>query len=371
MAVTGLVRPIAERFDARCNSVNALRLGLALLVLVSHTIKLHGGQDQDPVGRVTGGIVDLGTIAVDGFFALSGFLIARSYLHSPSVGRFLWRRFLRIMPGFWVCLLVTAAVLLPLSQLLQFGTMAGFPLTGELSVAGYVVNNWGLFIRQFYVSGLMGGEPVNGSLYTLFYEFLCYFGVAALGLLGVLRRRRWLVVLLAGLIWVIVAADLITAGAVTGDSVTRWLLLRFGAMFLAGVLLFLGAHRIPLGWAGGILAAVGLLAAVLGAGLQGADPGSRSVYLLAAPFAVAYLVLWSGSSRRLARVGRSTDLSYGIYVYAWPVQVLLLLVGAAGWHLSMYLLASAAIATAMAYASWRLVEAPALALKSWTPSRRR
>ncbi|HEY5879949.1 MAG TPA: acyltransferase, partial [Nakamurella sp.] len=167
--MTGLVRPIAERFDARCNSVNALRLGLALLVLVSHTIKLHGGQDQDPVGRVTGGIVDLGTIAVDGFFALSGFLIARSYLHSPSVGRFLWRRFLRIMPGFWVCLLVTAAVLLPLSQLLQFGTMAGFPLTGELSVAGYVVNNWGLFIRQFYVSGLMGGEPVNGSLYTLFY----------------------------------------------------------------------------------------------------------------------------------------------------------------------------------------------------------
>lgn len=369
MAITGVVRPLAEKFDPRCNSVNACRLILAGLVLVSHSIKLHGG--QDPIGRVTGGVVDLGTMAVDGFFALSGFLIARSFLTSPSVGRFLWRRFLRIMPGFWVCLLVTAGVLLPVSQLLQYGTMTGFPLTGDRSVGGYVVNNWFLFIRQFHVRGLMGGEAVNGSLYTLFYEFVCYLGVAVLGALGVLSRRRWVVAVIAGLLWLAIGAELATGGAVIGDSVTGWLLLRFGAMFLAGVLMFLGARRIPLTWSGGLLAAAVLAAAVAAAAIPGADPASRTIYLLLAPFPVAYLVLWSGSGRALAGVGRTTDLSYGIYVYAWPVQVLLLLAGAGAWPLALYLISAAAMAAALALVSWRLVEAPALRLKSWTPSLRR
>jgi peptidoglycan/LPS O-acetylase OafA/YrhL len=368
VALAGTIRPIAERFDPRCNSVNALRLLLAALVLISHSIKLHGG--QDPVGRVTGGVVDLGTMAVDGFFALSGFLIARSWHNSPSVRRFLWRRFLRIMPGFWACLLVTAAVLLPLAQLLEHGTMAGFPLTGELSVTGYVISNWGLFIQQFHVRDLMGGQAVNGSLYTLFYEFACYLGVAALGVLGVLRRRRWVVVLLAGALWLAVAADLVTMGSITADSVSRWLLLRFGAMFLAGVLLFLGSDLVPLTWPGVAAAALVLCCAVAVAGWYGVDPGSRTAYLVLAPAAIAYLVIWLGSARRLAEIGRTTDLSYGVYVYAWPVQVLLLLAGSHEWHLGLYLMASASIAAAMAFVSWRLVESPALTLKSWSPSRR-
>src|SRR4051812_9672898 len=108
-------RHLADAFGRRTNSVNALRLLLAGLVLLSHSLKLHGG--YDPLGRLTGGAVDLGTMAVDGFFALSGFLITRSYFNSPSFGRYLWRRCLRIFPGLWVCLLVTTFIFLPLAQL--------------------------------------------------------------------------------------------------------------------------------------------------------------------------------------------------------------------------------------------------------------
>lgn len=359
-------RSVAARFDPRVNSVNALRLALAGLVLISHTLTLAGG--TDPLGDLTGGVVDLGTVAVDGFFALSGFLIARSFVTSPSVGRFLWRRALRIFPGFWVCLVATVAVFLPLAQLLQYGTLAGFPLTGPDSAIGYLVTNAALYIDQFSVRGLFDGQAVNGSLYTLFYEFLCYLGVAVAGVLGLLHRRRAILLAVAVLLSGAAAADVVTAGAVTGDSTVRWLVLRLGLMFLAGVVLYQWADRIPLR-PGPAAGAVVLLAGALAAAAAfGADPQSRAAYLMLAPAAVAYLILFVGSRRQLSRVGSRRDLSYGLYIYAWPVQVTLLLVGAADWPVLVYLLGSTALSLGLALLSWTLVESPALALKSWTPA---
>lgn len=358
-----------QRFDPRRNSVNALRLGLAGLVLLSHGLKLQGG--YDPLGLLTGDAVDLGTLAVDGFFALSGFLIVGSYFTSPSVTRYLWRRCLRILPGFWACLLATATVLLPLAQLLQYGTLRGFPLTGDNSTLTYVSDNAGLLIQQFQVRGLLGGQAVNGSLYTLFYEFLCYLGVAVLSIVGVLGRRPSLVLVVAGAVWVAIAADLVTGGAVTGGGTGRELSLRFGAMFLAGAALQVLAHRVRLGRVGGSAAVALLVLGVAGAALAAGHLRPDLVYLLVAPPAVAYLVLLLGASPRLTRVGARRDLSYGLYVYAWPVQVLLLLVGAQLWPLVGYLAVSLAVSLVLAWASWTFVESPALSLKSWTPRSRR
>lgn len=356
---------IVDRFDPRHNSVNALRLLLAGAVLVSHGIKFGGG--EDPLGAVTGGRVDLGTVAVDGFFVLSGFLIVRSYLSSPSTWRYLWRRCLRILPGFWICLLVSAVVILPLAQLLEYGTLSGFPLTGDLSVVTYVTHNWFLFMQQFDVRGLMAGEAVDGSLYTLFYEFACYLGVAALGLLGLYLRRRWTVVAIVTLVWLVTLANLVTDGGVTRGSTTMELFLRLGGMFLAGMVFQLWSARIPFTRLGAVLALMLLAASVFGASRFGVDPGSWLIYQLLAPPAIAYLLLYAGSSTKLAAVGAKRDISYGLYIYAWPIQVLLLLVGAAAWHVSVYLAVSIALACGAAYLSWILVESPALSLKSWTP----
>jgi peptidoglycan/LPS O-acetylase OafA/YrhL len=356
---------LADAFDPRANSVNALRLFLAGLVLVSHTLKLHGG--EDPIGRFTGGFVDLGTMAVDGFFALSGFLIVGSHLASPSTGRYLWRRALRILPGFWVCLLVTAFVLLPIAQLLQYGTLAGFPLAGEASALSYVTDNAALFIRQFEVTGLLGGEAVNGSLYTLFYEFLCYLGIAALGAAGLLRRGAVPLLVVAGLVWAFALWQFLDGGSLVGRSSTVEIALRFGIMFVAGALAHRVARVLPLGPVGGVLAAVLLVWAVVLAVLVGEDPRGTLAYAVLAPPAVAYLVLLAGSSPRLRRIGSRRDLSYGLYVYAWPVQVLLLLAGAAAWPVLLYGAASLGAVLLLAWASWTWVEAPALRLKSWSP----
>lgn len=359
---------VAARFDPRSNSVNALRLGLAALVLLSHSLTMSGG--TDPLGDLTGGIVDLGTVAVDGFFALSGFLIARSFVSSPTVGRFLWRRALRILPGFWACLLVTVAVFLPLAQLLRYGTLAGFPLTGPESALRYLYANAALYIDQFTVRGLFDGRPVNGSLYTLFYEFACYLGVAVAGVLGLIGRRRAAMLTVGAVLTLAAAVDLVTAGAITGDGDVRWLFLRLGLMFVAGVVAYQWADRIPLRLPGAVAAAALLAGALAAAAAFGQDPQSRAAYLVLAPAAVAYLILSAGARQGLRRIGARRDLSYGLYIYAWPVQVTLLLVGAAGWPLPLFLGAALVISLALALLSWVAVESPALALKSWTPGRR-
>ncbi|WP_420116507.1 acyltransferase family protein [Micromonospora sp.] len=357
---------VAVQFAPRANSVNALRLALAGLVLLSHTLTLAGG--REPLGELTGGVVDLGTVAVDGFFALSGFLIARSFVTSPSVGRFLWRRALRILPGFWVCLVVSVVVILPVAHLLEYGTLVGYPLTGPDSVLGYLVTNAGLYIDQFTVRGLYDGSAVNGSLYTLFYEFACYLGVAVAGVLGLVHRRRAVMLAVGAVLTAVAAADVLTAGAFTGDSVVRWLFLRLGLMFVAGVVLYQWADRIPLRGAGAGAAAALLAGALAAASAFGQDPQSRAAYLALAPAAVAYLILYLGARPGLRRVGARRDLSYGLYIYAWPVQVTLLLVGAAQWPVVVYLTTATVISLGMAWLSWIAVEQPALGLKSWTPS---
>lgn len=364
-AATARPGSVAARFAPRANSVNALRLALAGLVLLSHTLTLSGG--REPLGEMTGGVVDLGTVAVDGFFALSGFLIARSFVTSPSVGRFLWRRALRILPGFWVCLVVTVVAILPVAHLLQYGTLAGYPLTGPESALSYLVTNAGLYIDQFTVRGLYDGRAVNGSLYTLFYEFACYLAVAVAGVMGLVHRRRGVLLAVGAVLTAAAAADVVTAGAITGDSVVRWLFLRLGLMFLAGVVVYQWADRIPLR-AAGAGAAVALLAGALAAAAAfGQDPQSRAAYLALAPAAIAYLILYLGARPGLRRVGARRDLSYGLYIYAWPVQVTLLLLGAAQWPVLVYLVTATAISLGLALLSWIAVESPALALKSWTP----
>ncbi len=87
---------------ARHNSINFLRLVLAFIVVISHAIALGNVHVQNGVNQSS-----FGQLAVYGFFGISGYLIAGSVLRN-SVGRYIWQRFLRILPGFWFCLIVTA-----------------------------------------------------------------------------------------------------------------------------------------------------------------------------------------------------------------------------------------------------------------------
>lgn len=332
-----------DRLSSRHNSLNALRLVLAMVVVVSHVPKVRG---QAPLAL---GDVEIGGWAVAGFFGISGWLVTQSRLRLP-LGEFLWRRLLRILPGFWVCLLVTGFVAAPIAAL------AGPGRWSPVAAARYLFANLTLYITQAKIGNTLHGRPDpstwNLSLWTLSYEFLCYLGIAILLCAAVARRRPSVTV------WAFVLVATVNAGLVWGGTArdtTLQLVFRLGSFFLAGALL-LRCRRIAFtGW--GALAALAILIAAA---------ATDQVRVFGA-LPVAYLCLWLARVLPFQSIGRRNDLSYGVYVYAFPLQQLLTFTGARHWSTPAFAALSMVAVLPLALLSWRVVEQPALRLKAAWP----
>ena len=138
------IRPstLGDALRGHSNALGVIRLALAALVIVDHAFPL-GGFGPDPVWALTRRKTSLGLLAVGGFFAISGYLIAKSGM-SGDIVQFIWRQFLRIFPAFWVVLLVTALIVAPILWVSQRGNLAdffGMTLQGPLH---YLSVNWTL-----------------------------------------------------------------------------------------------------------------------------------------------------------------------------------------------------------------------------------
>ncbi len=350
--MTAAVPPQARRalpatlgagFDPRNNALNAIRLVLALLVIVWHSFPLSGHEVSfAPIRQV------LGRISVDAFFAISGYLIVASWVRTPKFWPFLRARLLRIFPAFWVSLIITAVVIAPISVLIRGAQPDPAFWSGA---ARYVINNAALWVDHFDIAG----TPVdvaypavwNGSMWTLAWEFLCYLGVLVLGLLG-LFRRRWVVPLLFGLA---LAGVLATS---YGPVHNFWLNngSHFGVMFLAGTIIYQFQDRIPLNNRLIILAVALLI-------------GSAWLpdYRVVAALPIAYLMIAAGARGTHPRLQVRNDFSYGTYIFAFPLQQLLATAGAASFGVPLFCLAGIAVTLPLAALSWFWVEKPALRLK--------
>lgn len=341
---------LAARFDPRRNNLDVLRLALALLVLVDHGVVLSTGTHR------TWGRSAVGDFAVDGFFVLSGFLITRSYVSLNSFGRYVWHRALRILPAFWTCLLLTVFVAAPLAALLT-GRPLSTPFTTQPSAWRYLLTNAGLLINQYDIGGLLGANPnpfvFNGSLWTLFFEAGCYAVVAGLGVVGLLtmRRGRWVVTGLAVLVWGLTLAQEAGASVLIGDSTLRLLL-----AFLVGASAWLLADRVPMRSGLAVLAAAALLVSAV----------TLDNYRLVGIVPAAYLLLWLGTCLPPTPPLRR-DLSYGIYIYHWPVLQLMAAGALLGLPVPVFIAVGAVLTALLALASWRFVEHPALRQKHRGP----
>ena len=344
---------LADVFDPRRNGLNLVRLLLALGVVLWHSISLLGEHlPWQPAERL------LLSGLVDGFFAVSGFLIVRSWLSDENPARFLSARALRILPGFWVCLLAVAFLVSPLYLLV---TGRGVDDAALRDGASYVTHNAALWIFQDGIAGApTGGSPEddgvwNGSLWTLSWEFVCYLGVLALGVTGLLRRVWVLPVLFLVVLGVLAAALL---PALDGAHLVKHAA-RFGVMFLAGALLHQLRHRVP---AHPGLVATAAAVVVLSATLVPAD------YRLVGALPLAYVVVVGGAllKHRLGQVRH--DLSYGTYIYAYPVQQVV--IAAVPGVAPAGLFALSVLGTVpLAAASWWWVERPAQRLRTRLPWR--
>jgi peptidoglycan/LPS O-acetylase OafA/YrhL len=338
-------RTLAGVFDPRLNGLNLLRLALAVGVILRHSFTMLGERAAWTPAEVL-----MRSVFVDGFFAISGFLIVRSWAQRPDARRFLRARALRILPGFWVCLLVVAFVAAPLHAWLRGESVDG-PFLAD--AWGYVWHNAGLWIFQEGIDGGPLGASAaesgtwNGSLWTLSWEFACYLGVLLLGLLGLLRRR-WVVPSL----FVLALATLLVTLVPAYDVAIVHHAARFATMFLAGALVYQARAWLP---ARGWLVAVSAVLVVASASL----PDYRAVGALP----LAYACVVGGALIKVPALRLRTDLSYGVYIYAFPVQQLLVALGLAVWGVGGYFVASVAVTVPLAALSWFLVERPALNLK--------
>jgi peptidoglycan/LPS O-acetylase OafA/YrhL len=360
--VRAVGRNLGGALDLRRNSLNFLRLILAVTVLASHAITIGRFGNEDFLHHST-----LGTVAVYGFFGISGFLIARS-AERNGTGRYLWQRFLRIFPAFWVCLLVTAfgfGLVGWLSQSHHSYSTYLHPLSGDGPLT-FVWRNIYLKMNQVQIAG----TAWNGSLWTLFYEFICYLLLGAMALFGMLRHRVWTFAALIGL-WGLDIGITFTPASDHFNVYHNWVqmnLLKFAVVFLMGAVIYLYRESVP---DSGLLA-LGCTA-VFTASMW--LPGTQPYFTFTAsdllmPL-IAYPLLWLGAHLPLQRVGAENDYSYGIYVYAYPVTVLLVIWHANSLPYPLFTLAAVALTVPFAVISWHAIERRALALKRIEPPWRR
>jgi peptidoglycan/LPS O-acetylase OafA/YrhL len=351
---------LGQVFDPRNNALNAWRLVLATGVILCHSWPLTGRRVSfAPAHQL------LQEVWVDGFFAVSGFLITWSWFRRPRARDYFVARGLRILPGLWGCLIITAFVIAPIGVAIQGGSAAKLLLSR--APFEYVLANSAVATLKPDIGGTPQGIPIpgwwDGSLWTLVPEVFCYITIAGLGIVGLLRRR-WLIPSL--LVMVLVCSTLLPPwglfvdGPATKQHMSATLMLvvaavgaRFTTMFLAGALLYQLQNVIPARWSLVAVSVVIVLAASL-----------LPNYRLVAAIPLAYAIIVSGSLIHNKRLQLPTDLSYGVYIYAWPMQQLLVICGLAILNPWVFMIIAATATLPLAALSWFLVEKPALSLKS-------
>jgi peptidoglycan/LPS O-acetylase OafA/YrhL len=365
-------RTFAQAFNPRNNAFGFLRLALAVLVVFSHSFPV-GGFGTDPLDGITKERLSIGSFAVAMFFALSGFLIARSATNCPSVFRFLWHRFLRIFPGYWVCLVVCACLFVPVMSFIEFDTLTGAFSLPWNTPQSFIIGNAGLFhLNEFSIPGIMFIQPntiagllrqnpvpciLNGTLWTLPIEVSCYLAVAALAAIGVLRRARFIIAALFVVSWPLYAFYYFDPVGFSGCFPIRGFkfLVMLCPFFVAGAACFLYREKIPYSLTLFVIS-VALLAASLPFGVFG----------LVAPLAMTYAFLWLAFALPFARFDRKGDFSYGTYIYAFPVQQTLALMRIQDHGFIVYFAGTLLLTSIFAFLSYRLIEAPCLRWKNLT-----
>ncbi len=345
-------RTFGAAFAAGGNNLDLMRLGGAWLVLASHSWVLTGHADDEPFARAMAGYADGGALAVAMFFVISGFLIARSALaHSP--GGYLRARALRIFPAFAVAVLLQTFVLGPAATQLGWRDYLGSPAVWDAAGHGLLLS------PRLGLPGVFEANPlpfvVNGSLWTLRIEALCYIGLLGLALMGGLRRG-WVLLAVAGAFGALGLTVAARAGLATPGLATLRVtsVVDCGVNFVMGAALWCYRDRVPRRW---WLAAAGLAALAAGARTWAAP----ILFHLALP----YLVLWLALSRPVVTglLRRTGDISYGTYLYAFPIQQVLIAVFGLGMGPLGLIAAATPLALGCGTLSRRLVERPALRLR--------
>ena len=328
----------------RANNFTLLRLVAALAVVYGHSFEIaRPAPGQADLIALTLRETWAGEMGVWIFFVISGFLVTKSWTERQDIVAFAKARALRLFPALLTMLVLLVLVLGP--ALSALSPAAYFRAPGTY---GFLIWNGSLAKTVYDLPGLFETNPypaiVNKSLWTLPLEARLYVCLAVMGLAGLLRRRALFnaaALALAALISV--RPDWFPLNGVTGSSLAL--------MFLAGAAAFVNRDWIPLS-AGILVAGIALGALLMGTPL----------FRLALAADVAYATLWLAYGAPPFAIDRWGDFSYGIYIYAYPLQQALVATVPGITPLGLFGVAGL-ISIGFGAASWHWIEAPCLALK--------
>ena len=336
----------------RDNNFNLIRVAAALAVLVSHSFALSTGTTAaEPLRHNLG--MSLGSMAVDVFFIVSGFLITSSLLNKQSAVQYAWARVLRIFPGLLAMLLLSVFVIgalftsLPLVAYYAHPDIYLYLIKCGTLITGVAHTLPGVFVHNPYP------YFINSSLWTLPCEIALYTIPAIVWFALRTSPPQQLAVFHAlVIISTVVAASLILISHFYYAAMNYYAQLIF--MFSMGAMFYLLRNRIVLSKKLFFLLAAGLALSTL----------NQHVFFVFYSAILAYLVLFlayvpAGLIRRYNRAG---DYSYGIYLYAFPLQQSIAAMVPEISTLSMLGL-SAVTAILLAILSWHLLEQRVLRLK--------
>ncbi len=343
---------IAEAFSrgiGEGNNFDALRLLAALMVLYAHAFLLTlNDNPRDFLAWMSGGQTGMGSLPISTFFVLSGFLITASWMRRPDIAVYARNRILRIMPALTAVVLVSVFIIGPAVTILT--TREYFASTQTWRYLLNLVFIYSNNLLPGVFTEIPHGAVVNGPLWSLKFEVICYSVLGLIGAARLLSARSCLVVIIACLALSIVIGDSV-------DSLTENFLRQLsgtGALFFGGAFFAVAADRIRLNSG---LALLSLAALVLAMRFS----GFVQIFVFAGPYLVLYFrLMWRGALRHVGRFG---DFSYGVYIWGWPIQQLALLYLPSDSPVAL-LAVSFPLTLAAAVLSWRLIEKPAMRLKS-------
>jgi peptidoglycan/LPS O-acetylase OafA/YrhL len=345
------------------NNFDFLRFLGASFVIYGHAYPLSNRGNFDDLQLLSRGLFPTAHMGVALFFVISGYLIAQSLTNSTSGLNFIWKRSLRIFPGLLVAALVTIFV---------FGALAT-----RLPLSEYFLNRetyrYLLIVKLYppYPNALPGvfdttaDTSINNSIWTLAYEFTCYLALLGASLLFPRHKRKWILATFVTL-W---ASYFFWSGyfqttfmVVPVLHLGVYNLLDFSMYFLGGSVAYYYKKYIP--FKGSL--ALGFIAVWIGIYLISENfhviPLSTIVWFryLAMPYLVLYLSFLKGPFNRFGRMG---DLSYGLYIYAYPIQRIIVAAVGESSPVSEIIVLSFLCTAPLAWLSWKFVEKPFLRLK--------
>lgn len=332
------------------NNFNFLRFLFALMVVVSHSYPLSGSNEREQwIHQITDRQLNWASIGLNGFFIISGYFIFQSLQRSVSLTDYFKKRLLRIFPALVVMLLLVLLIV-------PFLYTGHGSLFLEKEYYTFLPNNLSLYGFQSIIKGVFDTNyyhAINGSLWTIRYEFSLY---VALAVLFYFRNREKLIATILFMVFVIMYLVFIFfIQRVAGSKIFNlqgYHLFNLGTFFVAGsVLASLDFEKyINKSILFGLI-----VVAVIAIYFQSYDL-VKHIVLPIIILTIGFIPIPFFSS-----FDKFGDMSYGIYIYSFPVQQTLVYL----FHLKVYMLilVSLFVSIALGYLSWHLIEKRALKLK--------